>query len=365
MMPAEPKTVQSRLPFLDWTRGLVAVIMLQGHTLHSFAKKELQDSAPYVFSQFVGGLAPAVFLFLTGVTYGFLMTRSERRGLPWRVRLTTAWRRAGYLLALAFAFRLQLWLFAYPQSPWQDIFKVDILNCMALSLFLFGPLALVDTGRRVRWALLAGLAVTAAAPVVSSIASPAWPPALASYFVPNFNYFGFFPWAAFVAFGIVYGTVLRAVSPEAMNRAMQWSALVGMALFLLAKFSADFPYTLYTKSEFWLDSPSLTGMKMAIILMLLPLAYLWEQAQPAGQWSVLRQFGTTSLLVYWVHIEIVYGRWFGDWKQSLTIAQCALFAAILIVCMLGVSLARTRWSELRTWAGRRFPLRQPSPITGD
>ena len=53
--------------------------------------------------------------------------------------------------------------------------------------------------------------------------------------------------------------------------------------------------------------------------------------------------GTTSLLVYWVHIELVYGRWFGFWKENLTIAQCALAALTLIVAMIGLSYVRTNW----------------------
>ena len=35
----------------------------------------------------------------------------------------------------------------------------------------------------------------------------------------------------------------------------------------------------------------------------------------------MRQFGTTSLLVYWVHIELVYGRWLYFWKDSLSVPR--------------------------------------------
>ena len=37
------------------------------------------------------------------------------------------------LFALAFAFRLQLWIFGLP-APWRDLFRVDILNCMGFSI---------------------------------------------------------------------------------------------------------------------------------------------------------------------------------------------------------------------------------------
>ena len=57
--------------------------------------------------------------------------------------------------------------------------------------------------------------------------------------------------------------------------------------------------------------------------------------------SWVRQFGTTSLLVYWVHIELVYGRWLWFLKGNLTEAQTGLAAVLVILLMLGISTART------------------------
>src|SRR6516225_1013207 len=107
------KTSADRLHYLDWLRGLGAVIMLQGHVFHSFMRPELRGGGPYMLSQFVGGMPPAIFLFLTGITLAFLMDSTERRGLTPRERVWAAFRRSGYLFGLAFAFRLQLWIFGW------------------------------------------------------------------------------------------------------------------------------------------------------------------------------------------------------------------------------------------------------------
>ena len=45
--------------------------MLQGHAFHSFLKPDLRGGAAYMFSQFFGGMPPAIFLFLTGVTLAY------------------------------------------------------------------------------------------------------------------------------------------------------------------------------------------------------------------------------------------------------------------------------------------------------
>src|SRR5947208_14977913 len=97
-----------RLEYLDWVRGLGAIIMLHGHVWHSYLKPELKTSGPYTLSQFIGGMPPALFLFLTGVTLAFLMDSTERKAMPPWMRVTESLRRAGYLFFLAFAFRLQL-----------------------------------------------------------------------------------------------------------------------------------------------------------------------------------------------------------------------------------------------------------------
>src|SRR5579864_5074816 len=106
------REASGRLTFLDWSRGLAVIIMLQGHVFHSFNRTDLRNDGPFMLSQFFGGMGPAIFLVLTGITLAFLMDRRERQGLgPWD-RWTSALRRGGYLFSLAFLFRLQLWLFA-------------------------------------------------------------------------------------------------------------------------------------------------------------------------------------------------------------------------------------------------------------
>ena len=95
----------SRFAFIDWTRGLAAIIMLQGHVFHSFTRPDLRDGGPFVLSQFVGGMPPAVFLFLTGMTLAFLMDSQERKGQPRIGRVVASLRRAGYMFLLAFLFR--------------------------------------------------------------------------------------------------------------------------------------------------------------------------------------------------------------------------------------------------------------------
>jgi len=63
--------------------------------------------------------------------------------------------------------------------------------------------------------------------------------------------------------------------------------------------------------------------------------------------------GTTSLAVYWVHIELVYGRWFSEYKGQLTVWGCVAASTALIVAMVGMSAAIRRFRRKPLESARR------------
>jgi hypothetical protein len=347
-METKPQTKSSsyRLEYLDWVRGLGAAIMLQGHVFHSYLKPELKESGPYLLSQFVGGMPPALFLFLTGVTLAFLMDSTERKGVPPVQRVTASLRRAGYLFGLAFLFRLQLWIFGLP-APWQDLFRVDVLNCMGFSIAALSVMALFRTAERIRWCAVLGLAIVLASPLISQMDWSSVPGLMRSYLIPDYNSFGLFPWGAYLAFGMSAGSIIRSVPPDAIERCMRWAAVLGGALILACQYFVNAPRQIYAKSEFWLNSPAQIFTKLGVLLLLLAFAFLWTRYGAKAGWSWVRQFGTTSLLVYWVHIELVYGRASGLLKGNLNLAQTAVAAVWVILLMLAISLIKTNRERLK------------------
>jgi len=101
-----------------------------------------------------------------------------------------------------------------------------------------------------------------------------------------------------------------------------------------------------------------------VLLLVMAAAYLWTQYGAPQRWSWIRQFGTTSLLVYWVHTELVYGRWLYNWKERLTLPETALASLGVILLMLLLSVLKTYWKRLRlprpalvspSYAPRRVP----------
>ena len=361
---AGKKTSSDRLAFIDWTRGFAAVIMLQGHVFDSFTRTDLRPKGPFVLSQFLGGMPPAIFLLLTGITFGFLMDSQQRQGKPAGQRVIAALKRSRYLFLIAFLFRIQLYVFGFPTSPASELLRVDILNCMGMAMLIMAPMAVFTTIERIRLCTILGLVIAGLSPVISMIPADGVPKLIRGYFFPSLNYFGFFPWASFLAFGLAFGSILRVVKAEDLPRVLQWTLSVGLGLCIAASYFSDQPYSIYSKSDFWLNSPAMILIKLGVVLMMLAVAFLWVRLAPLDKWSFFRQLGTTSLLVYWVHIEIVYGRWFGIWKEGLSVPQVLIFTAILLALMTALSVMRTRIKSVGSFFGSS-PAPAPRQAAGD
>ena len=142
---------------------------------------------------------------------------------------------------------------------------------------------------------------------------------------------------------------------------MQWTAVLGGVLILASQYFANAPISIYEKSDYWLNSPAQVLMKVGVLLLMASFAFLWTRYAAGDGWSWIRQFGTTSLVVYWVHIELVYGHTLWFCKDSLTIPQTMVAAVLVIVLMLLVSTIKThphKWKELL--AGLRWNF-HPAP----
>lgn len=329
-------------------RGLAVLIMIQCHTINSFTRVDVRQDSGYVLSQFVGGMAAPLFMFMAGMTFGFQMESLERREPRRARRWLVALRRAGYILFVAYLFRFTNWAASLPKADLQELMKVDILNCMGLAMVAFSLAALFDFRLRLRFALMGALAVAAAAPLISGLDWHGVPPVLRDYLTPSPDRgrFPFFPCAAYVGFGLVAGALVKRAA-ERMDRLMQWGVLVGLALVLGAEYVTNLPYSVYAHSDFWRDSPALILIRVGICLLLLAGAYLWTQFGVRPGWSWMQNLGKTSLMVYWVHVMLVYGDIVKPLKRALSFSQAA--AATVVVTMLMVALAETRlrWKERR------------------
>jgi fucose 4-O-acetylase-like acetyltransferase len=93
-------------------------------------------------------------------------------------------------------------------------------------------------------------------------------------------------------------------------------------------------------------------MRIGMLLVICFLSYAWcRWGLATWGFSPLIQLGQTSLLVYWVHIEFVYGRFSLLPKRAESIPTASRGLLEIILFMLILSLLRTRidWKKLLNW----------------
>jgi uncharacterized membrane protein len=337
----------TRYPFLDWMRGLAILVMIECHTFNAFTNTGLRTGGPYILSQFVGGMAGPLFLFMAGMTFGFGIERLDaRESGPYR-RWLGALRRGGYVLRIAYLFRFCNWVLSLPKGDWHELTKVDILNCMGMAMILFSVSAVIPSGWRVRFAMAGALAISAVAPLINEIDWTRAPALIHDYIAPpnGTGRFPIFPYAAFLGFGLAAGIIVKRAAPGALDRLMQWSFLVGLTLIFTAQYFSNIPFSLYRHSSFWSDSPALVLIRLGVTLVLMAGAYLWTTYRPLPRWGWMQIIGKNSLMVYWVHVMLVYGDIFKRWKATLSIPQTALATVVLVALMVTMSVVWLRWKS--------------------
>lgn len=369
-------TQPSRLAYIDWLRGLACVLMFQTHCYDAWLGGGARNSTFFMWSQ-LGGTFPApLFLFLAGSSFALIVNKLLAKGLSGHQIANVTIRRGGEIFALGILFRIQEFAISYRWAPWTDLFRVDILNTIGISIMLMGvmawsvltlakssaaPLAQANTKSGFATKLVCASVVTAA--LISALTPMLWttwrprflPWELETYIngvhnlgSPQAWLFPIFPWSAFAFAGLAFGLLMLSDKGRQLGA---WFFVVaagaGIALIYLAKFFDSRQFQLYPVFDFWHSSPEFFMIRLGLLLLLTPAAYVWCR-WGLGQigFSPLIQLGKTSLLVYWVHIEFVYGRFTILPHHSQSLAGATRGLIVIFLAMLALSLLRT---NLKRW----------------
>ncbi|MGH9547533.1 MAG: heparan-alpha-glucosaminide N-acetyltransferase domain-containing protein [Terriglobales bacterium] len=355
-----------RLAYIDWMRGLACVLMFQTHCYDSWLSAGARKTTFFMWSQLGGTLPAPLFLFLAGISFALVTDKLRQKGVAPNAIAYKTIRRGAEILALGLLFRLQEYALAWGWSPWSDLLRVDILNNIGVSMMLMGGVCWIVLGLATTSRVRQVLGVTAATvallislltPLLWTTWRPRWLPwPIESYIdgvhnlgQPQSWLFPIFPWTAFAFAGLAIGFLLLS------DWARRWEAAVfagagagGVGLIYLARWMDARPERVYAVYDFWHTSPNFFLIRVGLLLTILAVIYAWCR-WGAGQrgFSPLVQLGQTSLLVYWVHIEFVYGRLSLLPKRAVGIGAASLGLLTIFLGMLLLSILRIRWKERR------------------
>ena len=331
--------------------------MIQAHVLDSWTRIDARGSWQFAWAMSVAGFAAPMFLFLAGVSVALSAGSKFRRTGDSGSAASAVIKRGGWILLLAFLFRIQAWALGWG-AP-RTMLKVDILNLLGPSIAAAGALwgAFLTSRQRLMAFAASAAAISIATPIVhgTDVISRV-PDALEAYVRPlgAGTTFSFFPWAGFVFAGAVAGLLLdEARVPERESRLNSWFAITG-ALLAAAAYAGSFLPTPYAHSEFWGGSPSFFAIRVGILTLILPVAYVWQRfARPSI--SPIEHLGKNSLFIYWIHIELVYGLLTLRIHKTLTHPQAwaayGAFVLLMLLCSMGKDRVVGWWNTRRRPSG--------------
>jgi uncharacterized membrane protein len=354
--PQQEAQIRPRRGYLDWMRGLAVLIMIEAHVIDSWTRLSDRQANVYGWSMVLGGFGAPLFLFLAGLSVVLSASSKFRRGGDANAAARAVVRRGFEIFLLALLFRVQAWILGWG-SP-TTLLKVDILNIMGPAIMaaavLWGLGSRGSARRRYALYAVAMIATTLLTPIVraTSLIDPV-PDAIEGYFRPvrGITSFAFFPWAGFVFAGALLGLAIDQSRTRASEAWLNARFFIGGAMLALSAYGASSLPTVYARSDFWTSSPSFFFIRVGLMTAAVAVAYAWERRRATPRWSPMQQLGRTSLFIYWIHVEMVYGLVSLPLHKALPFGTAWLafgaFSVFMLLCAIGKDRVVSWWSRRR------------------
>jgi len=334
--------------------------MIETHIVNALLRSDIKELTSFKILTFFNGLVAPSFLLCAGLGFAISLNRKwdeyvHFKKAMWRYLLRILFIMiVGYSLHLPF-FSLKRLLAISDVNIWIPFFQVDILQTIAVSLIIVLIVALLSRNKSVFLYLLSFITILIiyASPIIREMdfaSSPIW---LRPYFTTEFkSQFPIFPWSAFLMSGCIIGFFyfgkIGSADETKFVRYLIIISIVGIIASLLFVIS---PIKLYPKYNFWKASPEFFFIRLGLILVALSVIWFYEKKHQVINNSLLIVFGQESLLVYTVHLLIVYGytykwsfiRYFGS---NLNYLECLGLFAILTLAMYILAYI---WHGLKDW----------------
>jgi uncharacterized membrane protein len=354
--PADTPPPSERRAFIDWARGIAVLLMIEAHTIDAWTREADRTTAGYRDAIILGGFAAPLFLWLAGLSLVLSMEKTARREKSRAPAIEIGCRRGLQIFVLAFLFRLQAFVLT-PGSHAVMLFRVDILNIMGPALAaaaLIWGLSRSPAGAMIANAT-AACAVAMLAPIVRTLPAvdrlPIW---IQWYVRPAGEYTAFttFPWAGFVFAGAAVGVAL-ARTRAGTRTWLAMLALAGGTATALGFYTASLP-SIYSQASFWTSSPTYFAVRLGVLMLLFAALGAVDGPEAGRLLAPIARLGRRSLLVYWIHVELVYG--YATWPFhhrlpfALAVIAYVTFAALMYALVLFIERPSVQTLRQRVWA---------------
>ncbi len=342
------QTAQTRFYALDLVRLIAMLLMMQGHVLSALVSQaELPvGELPWSIWHFIRGLTAPIFLMTSGAVHVF----ANKRNADGEISKETLFKRLRWGITLIGIGYLMVFpanrIFDLPFVPaevWQAFFRVNILQLTGVTLLLLMFIISLTRSTRAFANVSLGLAlgITFLSPFIEQINwfafAPEW---IASYFsYAHGSIFPFFPFAAYMFFGVSVGRYLQAIpSAKRMDAFPKFTAIAGAATTAVALLATVQPFTIFPAHTYHLSGPDFILLRVGLTLLFMSLVGLLYRA--THRWgSYYSLFGKKTLHIYVGHLVLLYGTpWFHTvhprFFGTLSLAEGASVAVLIVTASL-------------------------------
>lgn len=355
-----------RYIFVDRLRGWAVIIMIETHVVNALLNSTLRRTFPQEVLDFFNGLVAPSFLFCAGFAFAIASIRKWHEYTRFELPARRYARRLLFVLAIGYSlhlpfFALHRLLTLQDRESWISFFQVDILQTISVSLLSLLALAILIRRQRthVGVTLAAAIIIICASPLMNH-GRPEWMPiTIGGFFSHDYaSRFPLFPWAVFLFTGYLIGWWFMKTPSGGISRTIHRLFFLAVTMIAGSLLAQELPLNVYRNLSFWADSPQFVLLRIGCVLLLMLFLYRFE---PAGrEITLIRKdrppgvpllFGRESLLVYVVHLLIVYGQdypWslYREFGPTLSYFQCA---KIFLIVALAMYLLAWFWHWLKSY----------------
>jgi uncharacterized membrane protein len=355
-----------RIEFLDIMRGVAVVVMVIGHSIDSMLSVDARASEAFRLYDAVRGFTAPIFLFVAGFAFTVATERrwEDYRSLsrPLRSRLLKVFSLliVGYALHLPF-FSLTKLLHGTKPEEYALLFQADVLHCVAAGILILQAVVFVSKTPRAFGVVTAGLTtvIVLATPLVWLVDVAAYVgPVIAPYFnQTHASIFPLFPFAGFMFSGAALAHYFLAAYRSGDERRFITTVLKLALVAGVCGFVFDLlPITLYPPHDYWKTSPNFFLLRLSAVV-LATSGFFFLRRLPIVLEHPIRALGQASLLVYAVHLVIVYGSPASNGVTQVVGKTLPYYSAagIGVAVLLGMVLIAYLWNHARmhhAWPSR-------------
>lgn len=348
---------KSRAQFIDMLKGLALIVMIEVHVVNVFLSNELRSAWWYSYLNFINGLVAPAFTFSSGMVFVLSLQKGVDELRKFGMKFWNKLGRlllvflAGYSIHMTF---LSLRKIANPKYPnmLQELLKVDILQCIAVGLIILLLVRIIiksDKGFYIT-VLLLDIFVLAFSPYAWNTDFAQFIPlGIANYFNRiHGSLFPLFPWLSFILTGALVGKLYVELKNKIGEEIFStYLIYYGVSLFLgsvllLNVLLPDSIVEIKPNPIFFLE-------RLGVLLLLLGIFWFYIN-RFENYTSFILDVSRESLMVYWLHLIILYKKFY-DGKNIIEILGTPLspFEVLIVTILLIVImiLLAKFWGKLK------------------